>query len=277
MQTQEDLHLDDALRRRLALRAKAAGISTEECLQQALRQFLNRSTGGHSLYVSAPINALLEGIYREDTTIEDILRRGDFGLGTFNDLDGEMLVLDGVVYQISSDGRAYRVDKEVKTPFASVSFFSPDTSETIQHPLSYKALQGLLGRMLPSANMIYAIRIEGHFSYVRTRSVPRQDCYRPLVEVAREQPEFEFEDTDGVLVGFWTPDFLGTLSVPGYHLHFLNAGLTSGGHLLGCESTHMTVSLQHLPRLELGLPVTLDYLTADFTRNVSQDLEEAER
>ena len=269
--------MDEALRHRLALRAKAAGISTEECLQQALRQFLNRSAGSHSLYISAPINALLEGIYRQDTTIENILGRGDFGLGTFNDLDGEMLVLDGVVYQISSDGHAYRVGKEVGTPFASVTFFSPDTSESIEHALSYTALQGLLDRMLPSPNMIYAIRIEGHFSYVRTRSVPRQDCYRPLVEVTREQPEFEFEDTDGVLAGFWTPDFLGALSVPGYHLHFLDAGLTRGGHLLECESTRMTVSLQHLSRLELGLPVTLDYLTADFTRDVSQDLEEAER
>jgi acetolactate decarboxylase len=229
------------------------------------------------LYISAPINALLEGIYREDTTIEDILRRGDFGLGTFNDLDGEMLVLDGVVYQMRSDGRAYQVDKEVRTPFASVSFFSPDTSEGIEHPLSYQALQNLLDRMLPSPNMIYAIRMEGRFSYVRTRSVPKQDCYRPLVEVAREQPEFEYQDTDGVLVGFWTPDFMGALSVPGYHLHFLDADLASGGHLLECETERMTVSLQHLPRLEVGLPVTLDYLTADFTRNVSQDLEEAEK
>ena len=68
------------------------------------------------LYVSAPVNALVEGLYWEDTTIADILARGDFGLGTFNDLDGEMVVLDGQVYQLRSDGIAYAVTRTPPPP-----------------------------------------------------------------------------------------------------------------------------------------------------------------
>lgn len=260
----------------LRLRARATGLSEQECLQQALRQYLQRQDGHHTLFVSAPVNALLEGIYQEDTTIGDIREKGDFGLGTFNDLDGEMLVVDGVVYQLRSDGRAYAVDDGTRTPFACVTFFAPDSSEVIDRPLGHAELIELLDRMVPSRNMVYAIRIDGEFEYVRTRSVPRQESYRPLVEVTREQPTFELRDQPGVMTGFWTPEFMSSLAVPGYHLHFLDGARSSGGHLLESRSRRITIGLQHIPRLEVGLPVTLDYLTADFTRKVDEDLEEAE-
>ena len=228
------------------------------------------------LYVSAPVNALVEGLYREDTTIADILARGDFGLGTFNDLDGEMVVLDGQVYQLRSDGIAYAVTSDTRTPFACVTFFRPYSEEEIDQPLDYPGLLALFDRLLPSKNMLYALRLQGLFDYVRTRSVPRQDSYRPLVEVAREQPEFEFEHIEGTLVGFWTPNFMQSIAVPGYHLHFLTADKRHGGHLLECRPRHIRISLQHIARLELGLPLTLDYLTADLGRDASQDLREAE-
>ena len=228
------------------------------------------------LYVSAPVNALVEGLYREDTTIADILARGDFGLGTFNDLDGEMVVLDGQVYQLRSDGIAYAVTPDTRTPFACVTFFRPYSEEKIDQPLDYPGLMTLFDRLLPSKNMLYALRLDGLFDYVRTRSVPRQDSYRPLVEVPREQPEFEFEHIEGTLVGYWTPNFMQSIAVPGYHLHFLTADKRHGGHLLECRPRHIRIRLQHIARLELGLPLTLDYLTADLGRDTSQDLREAE-
>jgi acetolactate decarboxylase len=229
------------------------------------------------LYVSAPVNALVEGLYREDTRIEDMLRRGDFGLGTFNDLDGEMVVMDGRVYQLRSDGLAYDVPSETRTPFACVTFFRPYSVEDIAGPMDHAGLIELLDRMIPSPNMLYAIRIDGHFDHVRTRSVPRQDAYKPLVEVAREQPEFEFDDIAGSMVGYWTPPFLQSVAVPGYHLHFLTEDRRHGGHLLECRPRQIRISLQHIARMELGLPMTLDYLTADLTRDTRSDLEEAER
>ncbi|GAB6044215.1 acetolactate decarboxylase [Endothiovibrio diazotrophicus] len=262
---------------RLRLRAEATGVRIEQLAEEALRRELADGRRHNTVYVSAPVNALLEGIYQEDTTVGAIRQRGDFGLGTFNQLDGEMVVLDGRVFQLKSDGRAYAVDDEERTPFACVTFFSADSSERIERPLDYAGLNDLLPRMLPSLNMLYAIRIQGHFDYVRTRSVPRQESYRPLVEVAREQPEFEFHDLRGTLAGFWTPEFMSQITVPGYHLHFLTDALDSGGHLLECRTCDVEIAIQHVPSLELGLPVTLDYLTAEFTRNAEEDLEEAER
>jgi acetolactate decarboxylase len=238
---------------------------------------MNRDADTGLLYVSAPVNALVEGLYREDTRIADILERGDFGLGTFNDLDGEMVVMDGQVYQLRSDGLAYDVPPETRTPFACVTFFRPYSVEEIDTPMDYPGLIALLDRMIPSRNMLYAIRIDGRFDHVRTRSVPRQEAYKPLVEVAREQPEFTFDGVAGSMVGYWTPQFLQSVAVPGYHLHFLTADRRHGGHLLECRPHGVRISLQHVARMELGLPLTLDYLTADLSRDVREDLEEAER
>lgn len=271
------LHLDPDLRARLERRAAATGATAEALVEQALRRQLGGGVRHNSVYVSAPVNALVEGIYRENTTIAEIKAHGDFGLGTFNQLDGEMVVLDGRVYQLKADGRCHPVADEEQTPFACVTFFTPDSGEEVARPLDYGQLNELLDLLLPSKNMLYAIRIDGDFSYVRTRSVPRQESYRPLVEVAREQPEFEFHEVSGTLAGFWTPAFMGALTVPGYHLHFLTADRGSGGHLLECRTRRVNIALQHVPTLEVGLPVTLDYLTADFTRDLHGDLAEAER
>ncbi len=231
---------------------------------------------GNSVYLSAPVNALVQGLYEENTSIAEIKLHGDFGLGTFNNLDGEMMLLDGLVYQTRADGLVRPVEDTVLTPFACVTFFSPDSIEEIDGRLFPQPLNELLDHLIPSENMLYAIRIDGSFRRVTTRSVPKQENYRPLVEVARDQPTFEFSGVEGTLAGFFTPEFMGSLNVPGYHLHFLTADRTGGGHLLECEPEKVRVGLQHVPKLELGLPVTLDYLTADLTEDTRKDLEEAE-
>lgn len=235
-----------------------------------------RESRRRALFVSAPVKALVEGIYREDRTVASLAEHGDFGLGTFNDLDGELVMLEGRVYQLRADGQAYAVPAGTATPYACVNFFSADTIETFEEQLDLAGLQRRLQQMIPSPNLIYAVRIDGQFAHVRTRSVPRQDSYRPLVEVAREQPEFDFHACSGTMAGYVTPNFMADLTVPGLHLHFLTEDRQRGGHLLACTTRHITVALQHLPRLEVELPVSIDYMTAEFTRDLQADLDEAE-
>jgi acetolactate decarboxylase len=187
-----------------------------------------------------------------------------------------MVLLDGVVYQVKSDGRASVIGGGEETPFACVTFFSPDTIEEIDGGLMKEGLEELLNNLIPSSNMLYAIRIEGEFEYIKTRSVPRQENYRPLVEVAREQPTFEYHDIRGTLGGFFTPEFMGSLNVPGYHLHFLSEDRAWGGHLLECRYKLIKIGLQHIPKLEVGLPLTIDYMTADLDTDIRKDLDEVE-
>ncbi len=229
----------------------------------------------NAVYLSTPINALVEGFYIEKTTIGDVRKHGDFGLGTFNYLDGEMILLDGAAYQITAKGKVQAVADSEQTPFACVTFFHPDTWDDIGD--GSPGIFDLLDRLIPSPNMLYALRIDGTFKYVKTRAVPKTKNYLPLVEAAKNQIVFELADVEGSLAGFYTPQFMASLNAPGYHLHMLAADRQHGGHLMECCLGRARIGIQHVPRLEVDLPFTLDYLTADFNRDTKKDLDKAER
>ena len=237
-----------------------------------------RSDPGHNrIYLSAPVNALVEGIFEENVPVSEIRKHGDFGLGTFNDLDGEMVLLDGQTYRAAADGSVRPVSAQTLTPFACVTFFHATSSETSKGALAYADFLAWLTMLMPSPNLFYAFRIEGLFDLVKTRSVSRQEHYRPLVEVTQGQSEAYFNNISGTLVGFFTPVFMASLNVPGMHLHFLSQDRQEGGHLLECRVKQVKAEIQILYTLELSLPHNLDYLTWDFQRDVQGDLDKAEK
>ena len=230
-----------------------------------------------TLYLSAPVNALVEGIFQADTTLGEIRRHGDLALGTFNHLDGELVMLDGRAYQVAGDGAVRAVPDDICSPFVVATFFRELSRDELPGGFDgVEALFGKLRELLPSPNMMLALRIEARFSFVRTRSVPRQESYRPLVEITKDQPTFERRDVSGSLIGFYTPAFMSSLNVPGFHLHFLSTDLAFGGHLLQCRADHAIARVQILRRLCMELPASLAYLTADFSRNTAGDLAKAE-
>jgi acetolactate decarboxylase len=230
----------------------------------------------NSLYISSPVNALVQGVLREDKTLQQVLSHGDFGLGTFNDLDGEMVVVDGCFYQLRSDGSVLIPDMQLGTPYACVTHFQPSPPLDGPKQASYSQLQAFINQAVLSPNLIYAIRVVGLFSSIRARSVPKQDCYRPLLEVAGDQTEFSFTNMTGQLVGFLTPDFMHSITVPGCHLHFLNTDKTHGGHLLDCAIDHCQIWLQPIDQLSLDLPHTIEYLHSNLAKDNSGDLNKAE-
>lgn len=216
-----------------------------------------------ALFQASSLSALLAGNYDGWITFADLRQRGDFGLGTFHALDGEMTQVDGVFYRIRSDGKVYPVTDTVTTPFASTVFFRPSITQVLPDPLpDFAALEARIDALRP-AGLPCALRVTGEFAYVKTRAVPAQTKpYPRLVEVAKTQPTFEFTDVRGVLVGFWLPQDFSGLNVPGYHVHFLTADRSGGGHLLDVRPRRVTVELQPLRRFQLLLPETLAQIGA---------------
>lgn len=216
------------------------------------------------VFQTSTMSALLDGVYDGDITIEELLRHGDFGLGTFNRLDGEMVVLDGECYHLRADGRATKADRADRTPFAAVTHFAPSTTIDIDAPTSRTDVLALIDDAVDSPNLLYAIRVTGTFSTVHTRTVKAQTPpYPPLTEASDGQAVKIFEQVGGVLVGFRTPEFEQGISVAGYHLHFLDADRTSGGHVLDftLEAGHVEISTAS--ELHLRLPTTGAFLHAD--------------
>jgi acetolactate decarboxylase len=219
---------------------------------------------GREVYQTSTMGALLRGVYDGNVTIRELLHHGDFGLGTFNRLDGEMLVLDGVCYQLRSDGGATIADPEQRTPFAAVTWFHADHTFEVSAPCDRAAVTALIDGALESTNLMVAVRVVGEFSIIRTRTVTEQhQPYRPFTEATQDQQDVTFEDVAGTLAGFRMPEFEQGISVGGYHSHFIDRDHHHGGHALDYRLVRGTVEISVRSELHLSLQRTSEFLSAD--------------
>ena len=201
------------------------------------------------LYQVSTYTALAGGGLGPVEPVKALMGNGDLGLGTFEGLDGEMVVVDGTCYQVKSDGTARIADPAVGVPFAAVTFFSSDLSLPDTVAANLTELTGLLDTHIPSREVFYAICIDGTFPYIRARSVPAQvKPYPPLADALKGQTVYEFRNVTGTAVGFYTPASTTGMNVPGYHLHFITSDRSRGGHVLDIATGGNTVELDATPR-----------------------------
>jgi acetolactate decarboxylase len=216
------------------------------------------------VFQNSLMSALLDGIYDGDLTIAELLEHGDFGLGTFDALDGEMLVLDGVCHRMAADGTVTRAHSHERTPFALVTRFVPELTARLHEPADRDAIASRVERMVGSRNYLYAIRLTGEFDAVTTRSIPKQSKpYRPLREVAKGEAILELEHVSGTIVGFETPLYESGIGVPGGHVHFVDKTLTTGGHVLDFRLAHGLLEVCIATDLELRLPLSRAFRAAE--------------
>lgn len=215
-------------------------------------------------YQVATISSLLAGAYDGDTTVDEMLRHGDFGLGTFNGVDGEMMVLDGRVYRGTTDGRAHLVARSERTPFAVVVDFHPQASMAVAQGQSLERLQAALDALPYSASRVLAVRIDGRFQSIQIRSEPKQiPPYRPLAEVIKEQQVVNtLSEVDGTLIGFRFPATTSSVNVAGWHFHFLTAGKARGGHVFTLTTGAGRAQIQEISNLRIHFPAQAPALSA---------------
>ena len=230
----------------------------------------------HTLYQVSTATALVEGTYQGAVQIAALREHGDLGLGTFESLDGEMVVVDGHFFQVRSDGSVREVQDNVLSPFAAVTAFSPDQSITLENCPDLSYLTSQFDALRQSDNFFYALRVDGTFDYIHARAMRRTKEGIPLVQAAAVQPEFEFHNISGTLVGFWTPEYAKSLNVPGYHLHFVSADRTQGGHVLQCRGKNLRLQIQREGDYHIVLPETDDFLKANLRRDPTAALARAE-
>jgi len=226
------------------------------------------------LFQTATLGALVEGVYDGNLAIGELKKHGDLGLGTFDALDGELVMLDGRVYRIGADGKAEEVADEETTPFATVTFFEADHTGSLEGLFDLARVEEMLDKVLPTKNIPYAVRIEGTFARVKTRSIPKQaKPYPRLAEVAAKQPTFEFKNVRGTLVGFRCPPYAKGLNLPGWHLHFLTADRTAGGHVLELVTEKVYFALDYTPAIRVALPASAAFYEADLASDKTADLK----
>jgi acetolactate decarboxylase len=259
----------------LEKRSRKTGESISRIVSTALSRALN--TPVHTLFQVSTSGALVQGIYERAVSTNLLLNYGDFGLGTFENLDGEMVVLDSAIYQIKSDGTVTKITGDVGTPFAVVAFFVADQEQTIESASSFEEITQLCDKYRDSNNLFYALRIDGHFTHIRTRAMQATLDGLPLAKAAAIQPEFDFKEIDGTLVGIWAPQFSSAINIAGYHFHFLSEDHTKGGHLLECSGANLRLRIEKLSEFHLSLPETEEFLQGNFNKDISRDLAYAEQ
>jgi acetolactate decarboxylase len=214
----------------------------------------------HVLFQASTIGALLDGAFEGDLSFRELAEHGDLGLGTLNHLDGEMIAIDGEFFRADVDGNATRIAADERTPFAVVTAFEPAIDEQLPDAeLSHEELLARLDELVPDEASSCAIRLDGRFDLVRARSVPRQEPpYRPLIEVVAAQHVFELRDVEGTMVGFRFPTYAEGIEVAGYHLHFISADRSRGGHILDTRSSALRARLDPSNDLHVELPPRVD-------------------
>ena len=264
-----------SLKTALDAEAMRTGRDVSSVVTSALSEFFGLPV--HTLFQVSISGALVAGVYDREVNVRSILEHGDFGLGTFAHLDGEMVVLDGRAYQVQGSGRVLEAKPDAGAPFAVVTRFVPRLQIDIGPVASFSDLEAFCDQYRSSGNIFYAMRLDGHFQRVRTRAVNPPQPGTRLVDAARAQSEFSFEGIDGTLVGLWSPGFSSAFSVAGYHFHFLSDDRCHGGHVLDIAATSLRLSVEPLTDFRLALPESEAFLKADLRKNTAEELAYAEQ
>ncbi|QJB56331.1 acetolactate decarboxylase [Pseudodesulfovibrio sp. zrk46] len=235
------------------------------------------SLAGDTLFQYSTIDALLAGLYDGKMTVEQLKFKGDFGLGTLNGINGELILLEGQAYNAAPGGHAATPDDQSLIPFGAVAFFRDDANIEMPAITSMAELNKQLLKRLPSENLFYAIRIDADFPTIKTRAIAKQQPpYKPLAEVVKQQVVVNLSGK-GTLVGIYSPPFVKGVGVPGFHWHFLTEDRSKGGHVLDLAMATATAQVDTLNDFTVRLPKDGAYDKLDLTGDKSKELHAVEK
>ncbi|GAB6039178.1 acetolactate decarboxylase [Fundidesulfovibrio butyratiphilus] len=208
------------------------------------------------------LEALSAGVFDGQMSLAELSRKGDMGLGTYDGLNGEMILLNGVFYRAKADCTLEQPSRNEETPFAAVVFFKPQQTVTVEHQASLADLSKTLEATLPSPRVFAAVRLHGTFDSITIRSVaPSSPPFPTLAKALEKQQVRKLENVTGTMVAIYCPPQSGTLAVPGWHIHFVRDGADLGGHVLAAKLATGQAKVMVLRDLILQLPAGGDFDT----------------
>ncbi len=234
-----------------------------------------------TIYQVSLLQGLTFGDYNGSITALELKKRGDIGIGTFDKLNGELIMVDGVVYRAAADGSVEAVPDDETIPFSNVTFFDKDEEQSISGISDVASLQEELNKRVAELgdNRFYFVRIDGSFKEMNVRSEYAQEKpYKPLAEVLEtDQTFYDYEDISGTVVGLYCPPYMDKMNATGWHLHFLSDDKTKGGHVLGLSVDTAELSWDYTDRFDMLLPDNEMFDNFDLTVDQSKDIEKVEK
>ena len=242
---------------------------------------LNCSDGSRDvIYQVSLLQGLINGDYYGSVSVGELKQHGDTGIGTFNGLNGELIMLDGEVYRAAGDGSVEVVSDDETIPFSVVTFLDADETKKLNEIPDFDTLHNKLNHMVQQRGMnrFYMIRIEGTFREINVRSVyAQEEPYKRLTEVLEcDQTFFMYENIEGTMVGVYCPPYMAALNAVGWHLHFISGDKTKGGHVLGVNIADAVLTWDDIDGFEVRLPKNEMFAGFDLTVDQSEDIKKIE-
>ncbi len=223
-------------------------------------------------------SVLLGGHYGGIVSVGEIKRLGNLAIATMDRLDGEVQMIDGVVYQACADGQVNLPGNDETIPFGTIADFCAEDTVRLADIPNYEQFEAHMDDCCPQKDFPLAIRLSGRFSFMKVRSVRRQEKDGVgLADAAKEEALFEFRDVRGDLVGFRLPGYISGINAPGWHLHFMDEDRKHGGHVLNFSLFEGNLSFCHAADYHIILPESTDVFSGlDLNRDWSRELKTAE-
>ncbi len=227
------------------------------------------------LYQYSTMAALMDGAFSGTTTVENLLQHGDFGIGTFEGVDGEMIILNGKVYKTDSSGISTLQPNDATSPFANITKFSTNYKTVIN--TNFEKLSESIGEYI-NPNYFYAIKITGVFKKMDTRSPKKHEKpYPPLLDILKTQSIFNYTHTRGTIVGFFSPEYTQGIGVGGFHLHYISDDRTQGGHIFNFDINDATIEVSKPLNFKLELPQSDEYKAVSINlKTLHKEVHDAE-
>ena len=220
------------------------------------------------------------GYFDGSISVKDLKKHGDTGIGTFEGLNGEMIVLDGVVYRANQDCEINVMGDKEKVPFSNVTFFDKDFSVKLSDVPDKAALEKILNEHVDKHghNSFYMVKLSGDFNEILVRSeAGAKEPYPTLVEALKTQKEITPQNISGTIVGLYCPDFMSSLNSTGWHCHFISADKKIGGHVLDLNLKSGEAQLDKTDKFSMGLPKKKNFHALNFNQDLKEDIRKAEQ
>jgi len=270
--------------KKLLLCAAAAlilsGCSGAQPAKQDAQQAKTETADRETVFQVSLLQGLTLGDYYGSVTVKDLKEKGDTGIGTFEGVNGELIMADGVVYRAKSDGSVEVAPDSETIPFSNVTFFDADVTESVSGIADLNALKTYLNGKVNELgkNNFYMIRIDGSFKNVHARSeLKQEEPYKTLADaLSTDQREFSFADTKGTVVGLYCPEYMKELNAAGWHFHFVSEDKQKGGHVLDLDIDNAQLKWDTTRGFNMLLPDTKMFPKLDLTKDQSEDIKKVE-
>ena len=215
------------------------------------------------IYQYSLLNALMDGVSETGIPVSKLASKGNQGLGTFVRMNGELLFLDGKVYQLEAEGKIREADDDDQIPFAVSTQFVPHVTREVQLRDKNDIDRALDGFNDHAKNLFMSYRITGRFDYLKSRTVRGQEYKgQPLSELGKKQSVEAYENIDATIIGFRTPTNWQGFGVAGEHLHFITNDRKAGGHVLEVTAANVEMQMAVASNVHVELPTTDDFNAA---------------